>query len=171
MLKTWTRVVLLNLALTAAGLRAWRAGRSSPPWPTVPEDESLNFELGVDAQCQEMPLADGADFGVPGRARLRWSALVGECGVPSLQSINYNPLIIRDLIQINPLHSPPLIESLFLNRNPLDCRRRPWTGKPSVNPESGSPRPSSAVATCACFESGGADCASGTRARPGCHSR
>ena len=75
MLKTWTRVVLLNLALIAAGLRAWLS-----PWPTTPEDESLNFELDLDAQCQEMPLADRAGFEVPGRATLRWQALVGECG-------------------------------------------------------------------------------------------
>ena len=52
----------------------------------------------MDAQCQEMPLADGADFGVPGRARLRWQALVGECSVHSLQLINYNSLIIIDLL-------------------------------------------------------------------------
>ena len=30
MLKTWTQVVLLNLALTAAGLRAFGSGKTTP---------------------------------------------------------------------------------------------------------------------------------------------
>ena len=69
---------------------------SLPPWPATPEDESLNFELGVDAQCQEMPLADRADFEVTGRTTLRWQALVGECGTQPatyrLYITNYNRL-------------------------------------------------------------------------------
>ena len=45
---------------------------SLPPWPDPPEEESLNLELGVEPQCQEMPLADGADCGVLGWATLWW---------------------------------------------------------------------------------------------------
>ena len=40
-----------------------------------------------------------------------------------------------------------LIISLFLKRNPLDPPGRWRTGQPRINPESGSPRPSSGAAS------------------------
>ena len=125
----------------------------------------MNIELGVDAQCQEMPLADSADFGVPGRATLRWQALVGECGaqpaMDQLQPINITRLTIAQPTSL------PLIESFFPNRNPVDCRRRPWTGKPSVNPESGEWMTDEWGGNLRVLYIGGAGSASGTRARPG----
>ena len=39
--KTWSWTLLLNLTLTAAGLRAWLS-----LWPATSEDDSRNFELG-----------------------------------------------------------------------------------------------------------------------------
>ena len=49
------------------------------PWLATIEDRSLNFELGVDAQCQEMLLADGPDLGNSVRTTLLGQALVGKC--------------------------------------------------------------------------------------------
>ena len=40
-MKTWSHVILVNLALTAVGLRVWL-----DPWPTTPEDESLSLVVG-----------------------------------------------------------------------------------------------------------------------------
>ena len=37
--------------------------------PATQGDESLNFELGVDAQCTEMPLADRADLEIRDKPR------------------------------------------------------------------------------------------------------
>ena len=34
--------------------------------------EDLDFELGVDAQRRETPIANGADHGLLGRATVRW---------------------------------------------------------------------------------------------------
>ncbi|MDE2757534.1 MAG: hypothetical protein OXI92_13410 [Acidobacteriota bacterium] len=50
-------------------------------WLATLEDKFLNFELRVDAQCQEMPLPDGADFGNPSRTTPPGQALVGEFSV------------------------------------------------------------------------------------------
>ena len=43
MLKTWTRIVLLNLALIAAGLRAWLS-----PWPAPGEAALLDLVGATD---------------------------------------------------------------------------------------------------------------------------
>ena len=47
MLKTWTRIVLLNLALIAAGLRAWLS-----PWPAPGETALLDLVGATDPLVQ-----------------------------------------------------------------------------------------------------------------------
>ena len=53
MLKTWTQVVLLVLALIAAGLRAWFS-----PWPARGEVALLDLVRAIDPLGQAMRTVD-----------------------------------------------------------------------------------------------------------------